>query len=110
MNFRLDQRSGAMIAVLEGDIDLQQAPKLRRTLLDGLLEKTDMIVDLGGVTYIDSSGIACLVEAFQTARKNGAYFALASVSAGAMRVLELSRLDMVFTIRANIDDALAERG
>jgi anti-sigma B factor antagonist len=110
MSFELDRRDGVAVAVLAGEIDLQQAPALRRGLLDCLREKTDMIVDLAGVLYIDSSGIACLVEAYQTARKAGAYFALAAVSPGAMRVLQLSRLDLVFTIREKVEDALAERG
>jgi anti-sigma B factor antagonist len=110
MDLRLERRDGAAIAALQGEIDLQEAPALRRALLDCLQEKTDMIVDMGGVSYIDSSGIACLVEAFQAARKVGSFFALAAVSPGAMRVLELARLDAVFTICTKVEDALAERG
>lgn len=110
MDLKLERRNGAAIAALEGEIDLQQAPALRRALLECLQEKTAMIVDLGGVSYIDSSGIACLVEAFQAARKDGSYFALAAVSPGAMRVLELARLDTVFTILPTVEDGLAGRG
>ena len=62
------------------------------------------------VTYIDSSGVASLVESLQSARKGGSTFALASVSETAMRVLQLARLDRVFTIYGSVDDGLAGGG
>jgi anti-sigma B factor antagonist len=58
------------------------------------------------VTYIDSSGIASLVEALQDARKRGSRFALVSVSEAVHRVLQLARLDKVFAIHASLADAL----
>ncbi len=60
------------------------------------------------VSYIDSSGIASLVEAYQTARRASTLFALVAVSDAAMRVLELARLDQVFSIHATVTDALAD--
>ena len=59
------------------------------------------------VAYIDSSGIASLVEALQTARTQQAVFVLADVSEAAQRVLQLARLDKVFTIHHSLADALA---
>ena len=59
----------------------------------------------------DSSGVAALVvESFQSARKGGTTFALAAVSEATMRVLQLARLDKVFTIFASVEDGLAEAG
>ena len=63
-------------------------------------------VDLAGVTYIDSSGVASLVEAFQAARKRRTGFALVSVGSAALRVLQLARLDKVFTIHETLADGL----
>jgi anti-sigma B factor antagonist len=63
-------------------------------------------VDLSAVSYIDSSGVANLVEAFQLSRQRGTGFALASVSPAALRVLQLARLDEVFTIHASLEDGL----
>ncbi len=96
----------AAVVSLGGDIDLKSSPKVRKALLQSLSERRDVLVDLGGVSYIDSSGVASLVEAFQTARKNGTRFALAGVSPAAMRVLQLARLDRVFAIHASVEDAL----
>ena len=58
---------------------------------------------LSGVSYIDSSGIAALVEGFQNARTQGRGFALVAVSDAVRSVLELARLDRVFPIVADSD-------
>ena len=55
------------------------------------------------VSYIDSSGIAALVEGFQSARARGSRFALVAVSDAVRAVLELARLDRVFLIVADPD-------
>ena len=91
---------------LAGSVDLEHSPDIRKTLLDAVAQRVNVFVDLSEVTYIDSSGIACLVEALQTARNHGANLGLISVSRQAMRVLELARLDMVFSIHDDLASAL----
>ena len=70
--------------------------------------KRGVLVEMSEVSYIDSSGIASLVEAYQSARRDSTPFALVAVSDSAMRVLELARLDQVFSIHASVSDALAD--
>ncbi len=91
---------------LAGSVDLEHAPEIRQRLLDAVAERVDIFVDLSEVTYIDSSGIACLVEALQAARDHSASLGLVAVSRQAMRVLELARLDMVFSIHDDLPSAL----
>ncbi len=91
---------------LAGNVDLEHAPEIRQRLLDAVAGRGDIFVDLSEVTYIDSSGIACLVEALQAARNHGANLGLVAVSRQAMRVLELARLDMVFSIHNDLESAL----
>ena len=67
-----------------------------------------VLVDLSGVGYIDSSGVASLVESLQSARKTGSNLILVAVSEGARRVLELARLDKVFTICDTVEDGIAQ--
>ena len=68
-------------------------------MLDALTRAPRVAVDLSAVSYIDSSGIAALVEGFQNARGKGQPFELVSVSAPVLAVLKLARLDRVFQIR-----------
>jgi anti-sigma B factor antagonist len=95
-----------VVVALRGDVDLSHSPEARQLLLDQIGRKCDLIVDLSGVSYIDSSGIASLVEAFQAARRQGSGFALAAVSESALRVLRLARLDKVFPIHASVAEGL----
>lgn len=90
----------------QGEVDLEHSPKARRVLLDCVRRKQDVLVDLSEVSYIDSSGVASLVEAFQNSKQGGSRFGLVSVNPAAMRVLELARLDKVFTIHSSLADGL----
>ena len=108
MNFEINNRGNVAIIALSGDIDLETSPQVRTALLDCVSLKGTVIVDLAAVSYIDSSGVASLVEAFQNARKGETRFALAAVSEAAMRVLELARLDKVFSIYPTVADGLAD--
>jgi anti-sigma B factor antagonist len=101
------RKSQPSVICLEGSVDLEHAPDVRKRLLDAVALGRDVLVDLSGASYIDSSGIACLVEALQKARGKGADLSLVAVSLQAMRVLELARLDMVFPIHDNIAAATA---
>ena len=75
-------------------------------MLNCVADGKGLLVDLSAVTYIDSSGVASLVETLKASKENGTHFALAAASEPARRVLELARLDKVFTMYDTIDDAL----
>jgi anti-sigma B factor antagonist len=106
MKHSVREESGATVVTLLGDVDLEHSPKARELLLATVGGARKVLVDLSGVSYIDSSGVASLVEAYQLARKSGVTFALVSVNASARRVLQLARLDKVFTIHETLADGL----
>ncbi|MET1025875.1 MAG: STAS domain-containing protein [Dongiaceae bacterium] len=107
---RISEQGGRIIIALEGEIDLENAPAVRQALLEHLKAGKSLLVDMAQVSYIDSSGIASLVEGLQVARKHGCDLALVSVSPRAHRVLELARLDKVFAIHADLASALGSGG
>ena len=106
MTSNLNESRNHDVIRLAGSVDLEHSPDVRQRLLDAVAARVNVFVDLSEVTYIDSSGIACLVEALQTARSHDADLGLVAVSRQAMRVLELARLDMVFSIHADLASAL----
>ena len=108
MNHEIREEGGAVIVALKGDVDLQSSPDARKVLLECVGRKKPVLVDLSGVGYIDSSGVASLVESLQTARKSGNNLILVAVSEGALRVLQLARLDKVFTICDSVEDGLSQ--
>jgi anti-sigma B factor antagonist len=102
MGLKIEQTEstdGSTIRVV-GEVDLYSSPELRKAILkavpaaDGRLE-----INLEGVTYIDSSGVATLVEGLRSAREHGTDFALVAPSPAVLQVLELARLDSVFEVR-----------
>lgn len=88
---------------LEGEIDLYYSPSARKQILTTLEKGQNILVDLSAVSYIDSSGIATLVEGHQLAKSSHLNFALVGVSSAAMKVLQLARLDKVFKIYDSIE-------
>ncbi len=106
MEHAVREERGALIVSFEGEVDLEHSPRAREVLLECIDRGQTLLVDLSGVTYIDSSGVASLVEAFQKAKKKGTEFALAAVNPAARRVLELARLDKVFRIHATVAEGL----
>jgi anti-sigma B factor antagonist len=106
MKHEVIKKEGASIVVLKGDVDLESSPAAREVLLKSVEGAGKVLVDLSSVTYIDSSGVASLVEALQAAKRNGGRFALVAASDPTRRVLELARLDKVFTIYTTVDEGL----
>lgn len=88
-----------------GELDLSWSQEVRRQVLDALAKARALAVQLDAVSYIDSSGIAALVEGFQQARAKGARFALLAPSEPVRAVLELARLDRVFPIFVDLPAA-----
>ena len=71
MEHQIRKEQGYHIVTLTGDIDLETSPQARQILLGTVEQSEKLLIDMAAVTYIDSSGIATLVEAFQRAKKNG---------------------------------------
>jgi anti-sigma B factor antagonist len=106
MKHEVIKKQGASIVVLKGDVDLESSPAAREILLKTVDGAGRVLVDLSSVTYIDSSGVASLVEALQASKRNGGRFALVAASEPTRRVLELARLDTVFTLYATVEEGI----
>jgi anti-sigma B factor antagonist len=93
-------RSAGEITIVDlvGQIDLGSSPALRKTLLNSLKTTEHMAINLGGVSYIDSSGIASLVEVLRAAQDTKKRLVLFGVGGAVLQVLQLTRLTGVFEI------------
>lgn len=100
-----ETRGDWTVVVLGGEVDLSWSQDVRRAVLDALAASPKAAVELSAVSYIDSSGIAALVEGFQTARGRGQEFVLLSASREVLAVLRLARLDKVFRIVDSLEPA-----
>lgn len=109
IQIRAETRDGATIVSPVGDVDLTASPVLRNELKKIHTTKPQrLVVDLEHVSYMDSSGVATLVEAMQIARKNGTKLVLCGMQARVRSIFEIARLDTVFTIVPDAAAALAK--
>ncbi|MGH8102110.1 MAG: STAS domain-containing protein [Chthoniobacterales bacterium] len=102
------RKNRANVIPLEGEIDLHVSPTIAAALTKMLEKKPKrLVVDLSRVSYIDSSGLATLIEAMQNVQEYGGKFALAGLQETVSTIFEIARLDQVFKIYPNVDAALA---
>ena len=108
MEISTRQSGVATIVDVTGDITLYNSPEMRKVLLDLLKEKrvARVIVNMLNVKYIDSAGVASLVEGLKISRDLKSTFALYGLSRTAREVLELTRLIKVFEVYNNEEEAL----
>ena len=97
-----------VVVVVEGDLDANSAPDLR-TKFEELLGKgeNEYVIDLSGVPFMDSSGIAALVNLFKRVRIGAGDVKLCGLREEIIKVFQLTRLDRVFDIFDNRADAIA---
>ena len=94
---------------VSGDIDLANSPEVRKALLREVREKRTprVVMNLSNVRYIDSSGVASLVEGLKASRDLNLRLILFGLSPSAREVLQLSRLLKIFEVYDNEDQALS---
>lgn len=109
MDISTRQSGNATVVDVTGDITLYNSPEVRRVLMDLLKEKRRprVIINMLNVKYIDSAGVASLVEGLKVSRDLKSGFALFGLSRTAREVLELTRLIKVFEVYNNEEEALA---
>jgi anti-sigma B factor antagonist len=100
--------SGVHIVELSGEVDLHHSPQLREVLLaHAEAKRPALLLDLSEVSYMDSSGLATLIEYLQRALKYKGRFALAGASHRLRTIFDLARLGEIFAIHESVDEAKA---
>jgi anti-sigma B factor antagonist len=104
----MDSPNETAVLVLAGEIDLHESAQVRQRLEPLLVKKPRrLLIDLSAVSYIDSSGLAVLIEAFQRIQPHGGILALCGLQSAVRDIFEIARLDQVFKIYPDQAKALA---
>jgi anti-sigma B factor antagonist len=102
------QVEGVSILDLEGEIDLYKSPEVRAEIAKLITKKNkSIVINFQKVTYIDSSGLATMIDAFQKVRAYGGKLGLISLAKSVRSVFEVSRLDKFFPIFEEENSAVA---
>lgn len=109
MNVTREDHASAALFCVEGQVDMHTSPELRQHLRKALEERSSpIVVDLRGVSFIDSSGLATLIEALQAVGKYGGKLRLFGLAPSVRNLFRLSNLTSIFEIRESRDEALQE--
>lgn len=100
-------RDSVSIYRLSGDIDVYNAEWLREQLVYNT-ESSQVIIDTGDVMFIDSTGLAILVQAWKARQSEGGDLYLCSITPPVKTILYLTRLDTVFSIFPDVTTAFQQ--
>lgn len=107
MNISQSEIDGFVVVSIDGEIDLNSSPQMRKAFTELVERKVlKIIVDFSKVAYIDSSGLATLIEMMQRLKKNQGHMYLVQMSAKIKSIFEITRLDKLFSICTNVDEAI----
>lgn len=103
-----DKKAGDIIVLaVDGEINFNSSPDFRKAFLKVLDSNAHkVIVNLGGVGYVDSSGLATLVEAHQKIKNTGGKLKLVKLTPKVKSLFEITKLEKLFEIFSNEEDAL----
>ena len=107
MQINVEEKNGISVFRMEGDIDINTSPEVKKSLDQAISAKKDKIViNLEGVGYVDSSGLATLVEILKNLRGYGGKLKLTNLSPKVMGLFEITKLNKLFDIVSGEENAL----
>ena len=96
MEAKLFEQDGVTILQVAGEINISTSPDLRKVFEKNAGKK--LVVDLAKVNYIDSSGLATLVEMLKKMKSQGGSLGLAGMSEKVKSLFEITKLDKLFLV------------
>lgn len=99
--------SDVLICKVDGEINIDTSPQLRKTFAEYISKNNKkIIIDFSGLTYIDSSGIATFIELFQRLKRIEGKFRICSMSTKVRSVFEVTKVLKLFEVFDSKDEAL----
>jgi anti-sigma B factor antagonist len=101
-----DPSRGRTVIHLDGKLSLETV----HSFIQELRQETanHLILDLGGVSFLDSAGVGALVQIFVHRRNQGQTFALTGLTKQSSAVIQVAGLNKLLPIHASVDEALAQ--
>ena len=106
MNVSVRTSEGARIIDVSGQVDINGSPVLRKVLFDELKESQKVALNLSAIRYIDSSGIAVMLEALRESQRLNRQFVLFGMSPAVHDVFKLTHVIRIFDVAQTEEQAL----
>jgi anti-sigma B factor antagonist len=107
MQVKTEDKNGIMVCYVDGEVNLNTSPQLKKAF-DKIVETKakKVVINFGSVSYIDSSGLATIVEIFKKLRAYGGALKLSDMSSKIKSLFEITKLEKLFDIVEKEEDAL----
>lgn len=107
MDPHIETHSSADCSIVEvdGEIDVHTAPQMRDQIAEALRSEPRVVVDARQVTFMDSTGINVLFEAYKRATEDGGWLRLVAREGAVLKVLRLCGLDTKIPVHSSLEDA-----
>jgi anti-sigma B factor antagonist len=103
-----DSRQPYTVLAVKGEVDVYTAPRLREKLVELVSQgKRQVVVDLEGVEFLDSTGLGVLVGGLKRLRSHDGDLSLVCTQPRILKVFEITGLTNVFSIFASADEAVS---
>jgi len=107
MQINLEKKGEVSVFKVTGDIDIESAPQVKKTFDKAITSASkQVVINLQEVSYVDSSGLATLVEILKNMRSHGGKLKLANLSAKVKGLFEITKLDKLFDITQSEEEAI----
>ena len=109
MQIKERKANGVVILELSGEIDISTSPEVRKAF-DRLIkdEEKKVLLNFDQVDYVDSSGLATIVEMLQRLKRYGGFLRLSNLSEKVKGLFEITKLDRLFSIFPVEEEALSD--
>lgn len=107
MNMSVRTTENARIIDVAGDVDMNGTPQLRKLLFEALKESPKVVINLTAIRYIDSSGIAVMIEALKESQRLKRQFVLFGMNARVNAVFKLTHVMQIFQVVETEEQALS---
>jgi anti-sigma B factor antagonist len=99
MTMRIDERQDLVVCYLDGELDINTSPQIKKSFDKLISKKTPkVVINFKGLSYVDSSGLATLVEILKNMRIYGGRMRLTNLSAKIRGLFEITKLERLFEI------------
>ncbi len=106
LGFEVDQRGSYTVLAVRGEVDVYTAPRLRERLIELVSQGShQVVVDLEGVDFLDSTGLGVLVGGLKRLRSHDGDMILVCTQPRILKVFEITGLTKVFSIHDTVESA-----
>jgi len=106
MNVRFENKGDLTVCYIDGEVDINSAPAIKKSFEKVIQKKAGkVIINFKSVNYVDSSGLATLVEVLKNMRQYGGKLKLTNLSSKIKSLFEITKLEKLFDIVPEEEEA-----